>query len=142
MKRGDIYFADLSPVMGSEQGGVRPVLVIQNDVGNRFSPTVIVACITSQKINKKMPTHVKLDKEKYKLKDESMILMEQIRTVDKDRLEGYKYCTLDYEDMKEAEKALNISLGLIDPSSSNTYKQTQQYKSNNTTFAKREYSLV
>ena len=113
VKRGYIFFADLSPVWGSEQGGERPVLIIQNNVGNRYSPTVIVAAITSQ-INKgKLPTHVELEAEQYYLEKDSVILLEQIRTIDKQRLQ-YKITELDEPIMRKVEEALKISLGLIE----------------------------
>ena len=86
IKRGEIYYADLSPVVGSEQGGVRPVLIVQNDVGNKYSPTIIVAAITSQLTKAKIPTHVELEKTKYNLPKDSVILLEQLRTIDKRRL--------------------------------------------------------
>ena len=86
VNRGDIYYADLSPVVGSEQGGVRPVLVVQNDVGNKYSPTVIIAAITSQLSKAKLPTHIELNKDKYNLAKDSVVLLEQIRTLDKRRL--------------------------------------------------------
>lgn len=92
--RGDIYYADLRPVVGSEQGGVRPVLIIQNDVGNRHSPTVICAAITSKMNKAKLPTHVELDARKYDLVKDSVILLEQLRTIDKQRLKD-KVCRLD-----------------------------------------------
>ena len=85
VKRGDVYFADLSPVVGSEQGGVRPVLVIQNNIGNRFSPTVIIAAITAQIQKAKLPTHVEIDAKRYGFERDSVILLEQIRTIDKQR---------------------------------------------------------
>ena len=85
IKRGDMFYADLSPVVGSEQGGIRPVLVIQNDVGNKYSPTVIVSAITSQLNKNKLPTHIELNTEKFGLKSDSVILAEQIRTIDKNR---------------------------------------------------------
>ena len=111
VKRGDIYYADLSPVIGSEQGGVRPVLVIQNDVGNKYSPTVIAAAITS-KINKaKMPTHIELGAKEYGLNKDSVILLEQIRTIDKKRLRE-KIGRLDDELMLKVDTALSISFGL------------------------------
>ena len=111
MKRGEVYLADLSPVQGSEQGGKRPVVIIQNNVGNRHSPTVIVAAITG-KINKaKIPTHVEISKDTYKLDMDSVILLEQIRTVDKTRLEE-KLTYLDEDKMAEVDRALMISLGL------------------------------
>ncbi|MFC4322041.1 MULTISPECIES: type II toxin-antitoxin system endoribonuclease NdoA [Litchfieldia] len=113
VKRGDVYFADLSPVVGSEQGGVRPVLVIQNDIGNRFSPTVIVAAITAQIQKAKLPTHVEIDAEKYGFERDSVILLEQIRTIDKQRLTD-KITHLDEEMMDRVDEALQISLGLID----------------------------
>ncbi len=88
IKRGDIYYADLSPVVGSEQGGVRPVLVVQNDIGNKYSPTVIAAAITSQINKAKLPTHIEISAQEYGLLKDSVILMEQIRTIDKKRLRG------------------------------------------------------
>lgn len=112
VKRGDVYFADLSPVVGSEQGGVRPVLVIQNDVGNRFSPTVIVAAITAQIQKAKLPTHVEIDAKRYGFERDSVILLEQIRTIDKQRLTD-KITHLDDEMMEKVDDALQISLGLI-----------------------------
>jgi mRNA interferase MazF len=113
VKRGDVYFADLSPVVGSEQGGVRPVLVIQNDIGNRFSPTVIVAAITAQIQKAKLPTHVEIDAKRYGFERDSVILLEQIRTIDKQRLTD-KITHLDEEMMDKVDEALQISLGLID----------------------------
>ncbi|AIK40318.1 type II toxin-antitoxin system PemK/MazF family toxin [Bacillus pseudomycoides] len=113
VKRGDVYFADLSPVVGSEQGGVRPVLVIQNDIGNRFSPTVIVAAITAQIQKAKLPTHVEIDAKKYGFERDSVILLEQIRTIDKQRLTD-KITHLDEMMMSRVDEALQISLGLID----------------------------
>ena len=111
MRRGEVYLADLSPVQGSEQGGKRPVVIIQNDVGNHHSPTVIVAAITG-KINKaKIPTHVEISKEAYQLDMDSVILLEQIRTVDKTRLEE-KLTYLDGDKMREVDEALKVSLGL------------------------------
>jgi len=111
MRRGDVYLADLSPVTGSEQGGTRPVVIIQNDTGNRYSPTVIVAAITS-KINKaKIPTHVEIEAAKYKLDRDSVILLEQIRTIDKKRLKE-KLTYLSDAKMKEVDIAIAISLNL------------------------------
>ena len=111
VRRGDIYYADLSPVVGSEQGGVRPVLIIQNDVGNKYSPTVIAAAITS-KINKaKMPTHIELSANEYGLNKDSVILLEQIRTIDKRRLRE-KIGRLDENVMCRVNNALYISFGL------------------------------
>ncbi len=109
--RGDIYYADLRPVVGSEQGGVRPVLIIQNDVGNRHSPTVICAAITSKMNKAKLPTHVELDAKKYDLVKDSVILLEQLRTIDKQRLKD-KVCRLDGEALKKVDRALEISLEL------------------------------
>ncbi len=109
-KRGEIYFADLSPVVGSEQGGTRPVLIIQNDVGNRYSPTVIVSAITSQLSKAKLPTHVELSSDKYHLPKDSVVLLEQIRTLDKRRLKE-KITTLDEHKMREINRAILISLG-------------------------------
>ncbi|MFO1446526.1 type II toxin-antitoxin system endoribonuclease NdoA [Bacillus sp. Bva_UNVM-123] len=113
VKRGDVYFADLSPVVGSEQGGVRPVLVIQNDIGNRFSPTVIVAAITAQIQKAKLPTHVEIDAKRYGFERDSVILLEQIRTIDKQRLTD-KITHLDDEMMEKVDEAVQISLGLIE----------------------------
>jgi mRNA interferase MazF len=113
VKRGDVYFADLSPVVGSEQGGVRPVLVLQNDIGNRFSPTVIVAAITAQIQKAKLPTHVEIDARRYGFERDSVILLEQIRTIDKQRLTD-KITHLDDEMMEKVDEGLQISLGLID----------------------------
>jgi len=113
VKRGDVFFADLSPVVGSEQGGVRPVLVIQNDIGNRFSPTVIVAAITAQIQKAKLPTHVEIDAKTYGFDRDSVILLEQIRTIDKQRLTD-KITHLDDEMMERVNESLQISLGLID----------------------------
>ena len=111
VKRGDIFYADLSPVIGSEQGGVRPVLVIQNDVGNKFSPTVIVAAVTSQINKAKMPTHVEISANDFGLAKDSVILLEQIRTVDKRRLRE-KIGTLSDGLMTRVNQALSVSLGI------------------------------
>ncbi|WP_127572130.1 type II toxin-antitoxin system PemK/MazF family toxin [Paenibacillus xylaniclasticus] len=113
VKRGDVFFADLSPVVGSEQGGVRPVLVIQNDIGNRFSPTVIVAAITAQIQKAKLPTHVEIEAEQHGFDRDSVVLLEQIRTIDKQRLTD-KITHLDDEMMRKVDEALQISVGLID----------------------------
>lgn len=113
VKRGDVYFADLSPVVGSEQGGFRPVLIIQNDIGNRFSPTVIVAAITAQIQKAKLPTHVEIQAQEYGLERDSVILLEQIRTIDKQRLTD-KITHLDDEIMSRVNESLQISLGLIE----------------------------
>ncbi len=113
MKRGDVFFADLSPVVGSEQGGMRPVLIIQNDIGNRFSPTVIIAAITAQIQKAKLPTHIEIDAKTYGFDRDSVILLEQIRTIDKQRLTD-KITHLDIELMEKVDEALQISLGLID----------------------------
>jgi mRNA interferase MazF len=113
VKRGDIFFADLSPVVGSEQGGFRPVLIIQNDIGNRFSPTVIVAAITAQIQKAKLPTHVEIPSEPYGLERDSVVLLEQIRTIDKQRLTD-KITHLDDRLMTFVNEALQISLGLVD----------------------------
>ena len=111
MKRGDIYYADLSPVVGSEQGGVRPVLIVQNDVGNRYSPTVIAAAITSQKEKSKLPTHIEPDSKNCGLSKDSVVLLEQIRTIDKRRLRE-KMGSLDANSMSQVNHALSISFGL------------------------------
>ncbi|MBZ4646843.1 MAG: mRNA interferase MazF [Petroclostridium sp.] len=113
VKRGDIYYADLSPVIGSEQGGIRPVLIVQNDVGNKYSPTVIAAAITSQINKAKLPTHIEIDAQEYGLSKDSVILLEQIRTIDKKRLKE-KIGHLDDELMEKVNEALSISFGLVD----------------------------
>lgn len=112
VKRGDIFYANLSPVVGSEQGGHRPVLVLQNDVGNKYSPTVIVAAITSQISKAKLPTHVELSAKQFSLDKDSVVLLEQLRTVDKRRLKE-KVTHLNEEIMDRVDDALRISLGLI-----------------------------
>ena len=111
IKRGDIYYADLRPVVGSEQGGVRPVLVIQNDIGNRHSPTVICAAITSKMNKAKLPTHVELDTRRCNMVKDSVILLEQIRTIDKQRLKE-KICHIDSDLLERVNQALKISLEL------------------------------
>ena len=111
IRRGDIYYADLSPVVGSEQGGIRPVLVIQNDIGNKYSPTVIAAAITSQINKAKMPTHIELAAKDYGLNKDSVILLEQIRTIDKRRLRE-KIGRIDDGLMASVNNALSISFGL------------------------------
>jgi mRNA interferase MazF len=113
VKRGFIFFADLSPVVGSEQGGVRPVLIVQNDVGNRYSPTVVVSAITSQIDKAKLPTHVEINAAEYNLDKDSVILLEQIRTIDKQRLQK-KVTELDDRIMQRVDESLRISLGLIE----------------------------
>lgn len=110
IKRGEIYYADLSPVVGSEQGGVRPVLVVQNDVGNKYSPTVIVCAITSKLTKAKLPTHIELSADEYNLPKDSVALLEQIRTLDKQRLQQ-KITMLGQTKMNQVDKALLISLG-------------------------------
>ena len=111
VKRGDIYYADLRPVVGSEQGGIRPVLIIQNDVGNKYSPTVIAAAITSRINKAKMPTHIELPAQDFGLSKDSVILTEQIRTLDKKRLRE-KIGKLDKELMIKVDEALSVSFGL------------------------------
>ena len=111
VKRGEIYYADLSPVVGSEQGGVRPVLIVQNDVGNRHSPTVIAAAITSQKEKAKLPTHIELSASGCGLAKDSVVLLEQIRTLDKHRLRE-RAGQITPEDQKRVNQALDVSLGL------------------------------
>lgn len=112
IRRGDIFYADLSPVIGSEQGGIRPVLIIQNDIGNKYSPTVIVAAITSQINKAKLPTHIEISQE-YGLAKDSVILLEQVRTIDRKRLRE-KIGHLDDELMSRVSEALTISFGLTD----------------------------
>lgn len=113
IKRGDIFYADLSPVVGSEQGGIRPVLIVQNDIGNKYSPTVIAAAITSQINKAKLPTHIELNAQEYGLLKDSVVLLEQIRTIDKKRLRE-KIGRLDDELMERVNEALSISFGLVD----------------------------
>lgn len=112
MKRGDVFYADLRPVIGSEQGGIRPVVIIQNDIGNKHSPTVICAAITSKLNKAKLPTHIELDAEQYAMEKDSVILLEQLRTIDKKRLKD-KVCHLDLDIMKKVDKGLMISLSLF-----------------------------
>ena len=114
IKRGDIYYADLSPVVGSEQGGVRPVLIVQNDVGNRYSPTVIAAAITSQRDKAKLPTHIEVHSQDSGLTKDSIVLLEQIRTIDKKRLKE-RMGRLDAPSMDQIDQALSISFGLEHP---------------------------
>jgi len=111
VRRGDIFYADLNPVVGSEQGGIRPVLVVQNDVGNKYSPTVIIAAITSQIDKAKLPTHIELKSADYGLEKDSVILLEQLRTIDKRRLKE-KITILDQDIMEKIDEALKVSLGL------------------------------
>ena len=111
LKRGDIYYADLRPVIGSEQGGVRPVLIVQNDMGNKYSPTVICAAITSKLTKHNLPTHIQLECSRYDIVKDSVILLEQLRTVDKKRLKD-KVCHLDFDIMEKVNEALKISLQL------------------------------
>ncbi|AWZ47636.1 type II toxin-antitoxin system PemK/MazF family toxin [Hathewaya limosa] len=111
VKRGDIFYADLSPVVGSEQGGIRPVIIIQNDMGNRHSPTVIISAITSQIDKAKLPTHVEISSEEYGLNKDSVVLLEQIRTLDKRRLKE-KIGHMSDKDMVQVDRALKISVGL------------------------------
>jgi len=111
VKRGDIFYADLRPVIGSEQGGIRPILIVQNDIGNKYSPTVICVSITSQINKAKLPTHIEIDKIHSTLIRDSVILLEQIRTIDKKRLRE-KICRLDEETMERVNHALLVSLGL------------------------------
>lgn len=112
VKRGELYYADLSPVVGSEQGGIRPVLVIQNDIGNKYSPTVITAPITSKLNKAKLPTHIELSSKDYGLEKDSVILLEQIRTIDKTRLKE-KIGELNTIKMNQVNRAMMISLGVI-----------------------------
>lgn len=111
VSRGEIYYADLSPVVGSEQGGTRPVLVVQNNVGNKYSPTVIIAAITSQLTKAKLPTHIELDKDKYNLVKDSVVLLEQLRTLDKRRLKE-RIGVIDDLTMQKVDIAIMISLGI------------------------------
>jgi mRNA interferase MazF len=111
VRRGDIYYADLSPVVGSEQGGVRPVLIVQNDVGNKYSPTVIAAAITSQTGKTNLPTHIRVDADRCGLSKDSVVLLEQIRTLDKRRLKE-RMGSLDNHAMHQVDQALSVSFGL------------------------------
>lgn len=113
IRRGDIFYADLSPVVGSEQGGVRPVLIIQNDIGNKYSPTVIASAITSQINKAKLPTHIELKAKCYGIPKDSVILLEQVRTIDKKRLRE-KIGHLDDELMERVNEAIAVSFGLVD----------------------------
>ena len=113
IKRGELYYADLSPVVGSEQGGVRPILIVQNDTGNKYSPTVIAAAVTSKLNKAKLPTHIQLPAEKYGLPKDSVVLLEQIRTLDKKRLKE-KIGELPVVEMTKVNEALLISLGFFD----------------------------
>ena len=112
VKRGEIYYADLSPVVGSEQGGVRPILIVQNDIGNKYSPTVIAAAITSKLNKAKLPTHIELPCKDYGLEKDSVVLLEQIRTIDKCRLKE-KIGELSLVKMSQVNKAMLISLGVV-----------------------------
>lgn len=112
VKRGELYFADLSPVVGSEQGGIRPVLVVQNDIGNKYSPTIIAAAITSKLNKARLPTHIELSCKEYGLEKDSVVLLEQIRTIDKTRLRE-KIGELSQVKMNQVNKAMMISLGVI-----------------------------
>ena len=111
VKKGDLYFADLSPVVGSEQGGVRPVLVVQNDVGNKYSPTIIVAAVTSQTSKAKLPTHVELAATQGGLSKNSVVLLEQLRTIDKQRLKE-RIGSLSEAQIPSVDEALSVSLGI------------------------------
>lgn len=111
VKKGDIYFADLSPVIGSEQGGIRPVLVVQNDVGNKYSPTIIVAAVTSQLNKAKLPTHVEIDAKDNGLSKKSVVLLEQLRTIDKKRLKE-RIGAIDESLLPNVNEALTVSLGI------------------------------
>jgi mRNA interferase MazF len=110
VKRGEMYYADLSPVIGSEQGGIRPVLIVQNDIGNKYSPTIIAAAVTSRLNKARLPTHIELTSETYGLPKDSVVLLEQLRTLDKKRLKD-KIGLLDNETMEKVNNALLISLG-------------------------------
>ena len=112
VKRGELYYADLSPVVGSEQGGIRPILIVQNDIGNKYSPTVIAAAITSKLNKAKLPTHIELASSEYGLEKDSVVLLEQIRTIDKVRLRE-KIGELSEIKMMQVNKAMMISLGVI-----------------------------
>ena len=112
IKRGDIDYADLSPVVGSEQGGMRPVLIVQNDIGNKYSPTVIAAAITSQRFKTQLPTHIQVDAQDCGLSKDSIVLLEQVRTLDKQRLKE-RMGNLGERDMIRVNRALSVSLGIL-----------------------------
>ncbi len=112
IRRGDIFYADLSPVIGSEQGGVRPVLIVQNDVGNKYSPTIIAGAITSRLTKAKLPTHIEISSGRFGLQKDSVILLEQLRTLDKRRLKA-KIGSLDDDTMIRVDRAILISLGFV-----------------------------
>ena len=120
IKRGEIYYADLSPVVGSEQGGIRPVLIVQNDVGNKYSPTVIAAAITSQRDKTNLPTHIKVNADGCGLAKDSIVLLEQVRTIDKQRLKE-KMGRLDGSAMDMVNQALSVSFGLDNGQDTNIY---------------------
>ena len=123
VKRGDIYYADLSPVVGSEQGGLRPVLIIQNDIGNRYSPTVIAAAITSRMEKNKLPTHIEVYAARVGLPRDSVILLEQIRTLDKRRLRE-RIGHLNENEMQRVNEAISVSFGLSFPGATATFTST------------------
>ncbi len=137
IKRGDVYFADLSPVIGSEQGGTRPVLVIQNNLGNHFSPTIIVAAITAKMIKSELPTHVSIHADQTGIERDSVILLEQLRTIDKSRLKE-KVCHLDQEIMEKVDMAIGISVGLV--TTDTQKKKRKNLKSNSKTMILSENS--
>ena len=112
VRRGEIYYADLSPVIGSEQGGIRPVLIVQNDVGNKYSPTVIAAAITSQKYKARLPAHISVNADNCGLQKDSVVLLEQVRTLDKQRLKE-RMGNLPDSEMNKINKALSVSFGLL-----------------------------
>ncbi len=121
VKRGEIYYADLSPVVGSEQGGIRPVLIVQNDIGNKYSPTVIAAAITSRTTKNDLPTHIFVNASTCGLTRDSIVLLEQMRTLDKRRLRE-RMGALDALSMLEIDRAISVSLGLVssgDPTTQN-----------------------
>lgn len=115
VRKGDLYFADLSPVIGSEQGGIRPVLVVQNNVGNKYSPTIIVAAVTSQKNKANLPTHVEIAADGNGLSKNSVVLLEQLRTIDKKRLKE-RIGTIDRNRLPDVDEALGVSLGITNGS--------------------------
>lgn len=115
INRGDVFLVDLGEGNGSEQGGIRPVVVVQNNIGNKFAPTIIVACITSKQSKKPMPTHLSLSKEQYETPDHCVVLMEQVRTIDKSRIVGNKLFSLNDMDKIRLDRAIQISFGLVTP---------------------------
>ncbi len=130
IRRGEIYYADLSPVVGSEQGGIRPVLIVQNDIGNKYSPTIIAAAVTSKLNKARLPTHIEIPSSVYGLPKDSVILLEQLRTLDKRRLKD-RVGLLDSETMEKVNNALKISLGFDEKYTLKSYEKDSKEKGDN-----------